>query len=95
VVSNFLNESNCFSFIFGDKLKADCSNKTELLARHFDIASVVLYHAKVCHPDGKTLLLEWSRDRIFDKEVAQVFLTLLKQHGSVRYDPLLPSLGVK
>jgi len=40
---------------------------------------------KVCHPDGKTLLLDWNRDRIFDKEVAQVFLTLVKQHDSVRY----------
>ena len=39
---------------------------------------------KVCHPDGKTLLLDWNRDRIFDKEVAQVFLTLLKQYDSVR-----------
>jgi len=53
-------------------------------------------NVKVVHPDGKTLLLEWSRDRIFDKEVAQVFLMLLKQHGSVRYsDILLPSLALK
>jgi len=43
---------------------------------------------KVCHLDGKTLMLDWSRDRIFDKEVAQVFLTLLKQHGSVRYESM-------
>jgi len=51
-------------------------------------------NVKVCHPDGKTLLLDWSRDRIFDKEVAQVFLTLLKQHGSIRYDSVLQGMVV-
>jgi len=40
---------------------------------------------KVSHSDGQTLLLDWSRDRIFDKEVTQVFLALLKQHSSVRH----------
>jgi len=49
------------------------------------VVTLFVCNVKVCHPDGKTLLLDWNRDRIFDKDVAQVFLTLLKQYDSVRY----------
>jgi hypothetical protein len=39
---------------------------------------------QVTNADGRNLVLDWSRGRIFDRDVAQVFLTLIKVYDSAR-----------
>ncbi|XP_046559637.1 DNA topoisomerase 3-beta-1-like [Haliotis rubra] len=39
---------------------------------------------QVTHPDGKELKLEWDRVRIFDKEVAQMFVNMIKSSDGAR-----------
>jgi hypothetical protein len=39
---------------------------------------------QVTNDDGKSLVLDWSRGRIFDRDVAQVFLTLVKAYDSAK-----------
>ncbi|XP_041366537.1 DNA topoisomerase 3-beta-1-like [Gigantopelta aegis] len=39
---------------------------------------------QVTHPDGKVLKLDWERVRIFDKEVAQMFVNIIKAGGGAR-----------
>lgn len=40
---------------------------------------------QVAHPDGKTIPVEWDRSRVFDKEVVQMFLGMIKAADSARY----------
>ncbi|XP_067654997.1 DNA topoisomerase 3-beta-1-like [Haliotis asinina] len=39
---------------------------------------------QITHPDGKDLKLEWDRVRIFDKEVAQMFVNMIKSSDGAR-----------
>ena len=35
-------------------------------------------YIQVSHSSGKTLMLDWDRVRMFDREVAQMFLNMVK-----------------
>lgn len=39
---------------------------------------------QVTSPAGKTLTLDWDRGRIFDKEVANLFLNLIKSNTTAK-----------
>lgn len=41
-------------------------------------------HVQIEHPGGKTVNLDWDRVRIFDKEVAQMFVNMIKSADSAR-----------
>ncbi|XP_060074052.1 DNA topoisomerase 3-beta-1-like [Ylistrum balloti] len=41
-------------------------------------------HVQVAHPGGRTISLDWDRVRIFDKEVAQMFVNMIKGVDSAR-----------
>ena len=47
-------------------------------------SSLCFFSLKVNHTNGKSLLLDWERVRMFDKEVAQLFLNLVKTQDSAR-----------
>ena len=36
------------------------------------------------HPDGKSVRLDWDRVRLFDKDVAQMFVNLIKAGDGAR-----------
>lgn len=48
-------------------------------------SSCLILLLQVAHPDGKTVPLEWDRSRVFDKEVVQMFLGMIKAADSARY----------
>ncbi|XP_076113744.1 DNA topoisomerase 3-beta-1-like [Mytilus galloprovincialis] len=39
---------------------------------------------QIAHPGGRSIYLDWDRVRIFDKEVAQMFLNMIKSADSAR-----------
>ena len=39
---------------------------------------------QVYHSSGKTVDINWERVRLFDKEVAQMFLNMLKGHEKTK-----------
>ena len=39
---------------------------------------------QVEHSSGKSLMLDWDRVRLFDKEVAQMFMNLIKGQKEAR-----------
>lgn len=41
-------------------------------------------HTEVTNAAGKTLSLDWNRGRIFDKEVANLFLNMVKGHSTAK-----------
>lgn len=50
----------------------------------FKPESYWVINVQVAHPDGKTVPLEWDRSRVFDKEVVQMFLGMIKAADSAR-----------
>ena len=47
-------------------------------------AVVVVVVVQVEHPSGRTLTLDWERVRVFDREVAQMFLNLVKNQKNAK-----------
>ncbi|XP_052821520.1 DNA topoisomerase 3-beta-1 isoform X2 [Octopus bimaculoides] len=46
-----------------------------------------IINVQVAHPDGKNVHVDWERYRVFDKEVVQMFLSMIKSADSARvYD---------
>lgn len=45
---------------------------------------VCLFQVKVAFTEDKQLTLEWERVRSFDKDVANVFLNIVKEHKRAR-----------
>ena len=46
--------------------------------------TVVVVVDQVEHPSGRTLTLDWERVRVFDREVAQMFLNLVKNQKNAK-----------
>ena len=64
------------------QLKCHCCFGSKLCL--CDGASGCNWLTQVSNASGRNLLLDWSRGRIFDRDVAQVFLNLIKAYDSVR-----------
>jgi DNA topoisomerase-3 len=45
------------------------------------------------HPGGQNVYLDWDRVRVFDKEVAQMFLSMIKAAQPARYGTVIYSYG--
>ena len=48
------------------------------------VVVVVVVVDQVEHPSGRTLTLDWERVRVFDREVAQMFLNLVKNQKNAK-----------